>query len=105
MICSKKGQKFAVHWEEEPSTKRHVAVSTEKIEPHIQNLPSAESKNLRPSSEIICPHCGNQHVILCMKCKMFMCYDGVAQKLKCPTCKVTYGLKDQVGGDIDIKTL
>lgn len=105
MQCSKTAEFFIVYWEEDLEFRKHFAVKTAKIEGNVSKPSPSGAKNLRPASEVPCPFCGNLYPVYCPKCKIWVCYDGEADTVKCPGCNRNYKLKDMIGDNVDIKTL
>ncbi len=102
--CQNTKKFFIVYWEEDPDSRHHFSVKIEEVVGDPEKLKTKGYKNLRMAAETPCPYCGNKHLIFCQKCKTFVCYDGIANKVKCPGCKKKYRLSDR-DGNIDIPTL
>jgi len=101
--CKTTKNYFLAYWEEDPDSRYHFSTNIEKVkDPGIVSS-SKGYKNLRMAAEVPCPYCGNLHLIFCPECNTFICYDGVAEKVKCPSCRKKYKLKN-MKGNIDIQT-
>ena len=102
--CSNTGKMYLVYWEEEASSRRHFAVKTAKLEGNQDQTAQGNFKNLRPTGEVPCPHCGNMQSVYCVVCKEFICYDGHSETVKCAGCNNTYSLKEDHSGNVDVKS-
>lgn len=101
--CSQTANLFMVYWEEDPSSRKHFAVRIEKLNSTRSPTNPSGVKNLRPASETPCPYCGNKYSVYCIKCKNFICYNGIDETLSCKGCKQKYSLKEEEGHDLDVK--